>query len=572
MSDEKRDIFEDFAGGLNTRTAPNRILASQTPTATNVWFDARSLGKRTGVTQNGTGAMTPGSSLDAYRARQIHAFANYSAAPPVDALVMIGRSDWTGAVARDILIYTLDNSTFSTMAYSASAVTIPGTYASTAASPTITGTSTSFLLLAVGDVILAGGTLTTIASIASDTSLTMTANAASTQSGSTAAVMPSWPANTIVSFAEMNSLLWICGQGRVSVSWSGTLLVNRSAFPAASFSLVYRNYMFAANTAANPSRISWSTIKDPTTWGASNFVDVAPDNGQPIVGLFYDGSSIVILKTASAFRLTGDVFDPANPTYTLTQIATPSDFLINTSKSVQLMNGMFIMLGQRGLYGYNGNEIILLEFSTDNKDQFLANLNFAIGQNQTANATPRSIIVDGNYWVSTESSTFSHTSGNKNVVFCLDKNNKLWRWNMAANAQISDMAYRAGTLYAVNYDTVGQGIYTLNTGTVDTGTTAINGTWTSKVFEYANQQRFGQVFVYFKKQAAGNLTFEVSVDEGSFVSNTIDMTAGTGTRVKSEPIIVGRVGRSIQFRVSNNVASQTFELYGIELNRKELRR
>jgi len=70
----------------------------------------------------------------------------------------------------------------------------------------------------------------------------------------------------------------------------------------------------------------------------------------------------------------------------------------------------------------------------------------------------------------------------------------------------------------------------------------------------------------------GNWTFEDSVDEGSFVSNTIDMTAGTGTRVKSAPIVFGRIGRSIQFRWSNNVAAQTFEVYAVELYRQELRR
>ena len=68
-----------------------------------------------------------------------------------------------------------------------------------------------------------------------------------------------------------------------------------------------------------------------------------------------------------------------------------------------------------------------------------------------------------------------------------------------------------------------------------------------------------------------NLTLEVSIDEGSFSSNTIDMTSGTGTRVKSQPIVIGKVGRSIQFRVSNNVTAQALSAYAIEFERQELR-
>ena len=344
--------------------------------------------------------------------------------------------------------------------------------------------------------------------------------------------------------------------------------------------------MFAARTAANPSRISWSAIKDPTTWSALNFIDVSPDDGQEIVGIFSAGYGIVILKTKSAYILSGDVFDPSNPTYTLTQIVTPSDFQISTAASVQPWKGGFIMLGRTGMYFLTGGVIgRLIQF--DGAQDVFKNVAFVTPTLSVSGSytmqEPRSILVEGRYWCAVLCSDFSASTHGansvKNMIVVIDENDGLWRFVLngtsSAVRSIHDLV-KYGTQYVNKLYGV-QGDDTRNQDSfmeLDTtsGSETISSTWTSKVFEFVNQQRFGQVFVYFKKQSAGNLTFEYSVDEGSFSSVTIDMTSGTGTRLKSAAIVIGRVGRSIQFRMSNGTAAQLLEIYAIELNRKELRR
>lgn len=564
MASEQVEFIEDFGNGLNTRDDPNRLPPTFSPTCTNVWYDAKSLKKRNGATIASTVATIFSAVTTAWRGVQIR---NYAVgASVVNALAIIADV----GQSRRVLVNTTNVSTFFVVARSA-----PGTIATTSGSSTVTGSSTTFTTLSVGDYLVIGslGEFLQIQSITNNTTIVATTNAVNTVSGADYAAVPSWGATKRVSFAEMNSLLWLSGQGSPASSYSGTALSSVSAFPQAAYIITHKNYMFAANYGSTPSRIAWSTIKDPTSWPASNFIDVNPDDGFPIVGLFYDGQSIVILKTNTAYKLTGDIFDPSNPTYTLTQIYTPSDFLINSSRTVQLYKNAYIMLGAKGFYSYDGGgTIVKIDDADIIRDQFSAIAGFSISAQPDTAVEPSAIMVDGDYWVSVETTTFSHTTGYKNAVYVIDKNGAIWRWNQNINAQISDFAYRSGTLYAVNADTGGStGLQTLNTGTVDTGSSAINGTWTSKVFQFPNQQQFLRAHVYYKKQSAGNLTFEYSVDEGAFTSVTVDMTAGTGTRVKSSQIIMGQFGSTIQFRLSNATASQTFEVYGIEYIRRDLK-
>ncbi len=573
MANEVTEILEDFSDGLNTRFAPNRIPKTATPTATNCWYDVNALAKRAGSTVLSTSATLSNMAASiAWRGVMIKHWVNASA----DSLIMLANI----GKGRNVFVASNNATTFTVMhnQEADNNGTLPASCNTTSGSPTVTfnsGSPTPFM--SVGDFIYVKTTTDwlQIQSIDSGTQITATANATATDT-SVYLSIPGFTATARASFAEMNSAVWICSQGGGSLSAVFSIFgyANfKAAFPKASYNLTYKNYMFAAATAANPSRVSWSSLKDPTTWPATNFVDVNPDDGFPIVGMFVDGQSIVILKTNQAYKLTGEIFDPANPTYTLQPIYVPSDFLISGPGSIQLMNGKFIMLGEKGFYSYTGGSTInFIEESSTIRDQFATIAGFSLVAAPSVSVEPQSIMVDGKYWLSVESSTFSHTTGFKNVIWVIDEEGAFWRWNQGTSAQVSGFAYRQGTLYGVNADTgASAGLQTLNTGTVDTGSVAINGTWTSRVFEYPNQQQFLVANVMFKKQSAGNLTFEYSIDEGSFASATIDMTVGSGTRVKSQNITLGTVGSSIQFRLSNATASQTFEVYGIQWIRRPLK-
>lgn len=554
------EVFQDFSLGLDTLHDPNRLDPKASPTHANVWNDLGAISKRFGQSRTSTTNTVWGRGWYGY---SMHT----SVFSGTENLLMLAAA----GITNNFLLYTSNSIGINRM-FTQTA----GTVTTAVASASVVGVGTSFLTTArAGAIFSVGNTVGIVSSIADDLNLTLTANFGELNAGVSYNLAPGWSASKRVSFTDQNSKAWICGQGSASIYFDGSWAVYVDAFPQAAYSLTYKNYTFTANTSANPSRIAWSALKDPTSFPASNFVDVNPDDGFPIVGLAYDGQSIIIFKTNSAWKLTGDTFDPANPTYTLTQIFTPNDFSINSPKTFQLYGPYgYIMLGKKGFYSYNGGGAISKILDYDRIRGEFANIgSFAWGNVPAVTAEPSAIIVDGNYWLQVSNALSSIDSSHKELTYVLDKSGNVWKWSQVAASIISDFGYRSGTLYGVNSWSGGTaGLLELNTGSTDGLTSAINGTFTTKIFEYSAQQRFGQLYVYFKKQSAGNLTFEYSIDEGTFVSTTIDMTAGTGTRVKSSPIIIGRVGRSIQFRFSNNTAAQTFNLYAIELHRKELRR
>lgn len=632
---ETVEVLQEFSLGLDTLTAPNRLDPKATPAATNFWVDDGALAKRPGQLRTSTTNTILGR---AWSGISLHNSV-FSATENLIIYTAFG-------VNRNVLAYTSNGTAINLMTTSGA-----GTASSAVASAVIAGVGTDWLTTAaVGALFTIGNTVGQILTVDSDVQLTLTANFGALNSGTSYIITNSWGASKRVSFADMNSKVWVSGQGSTAVSFDGTTQAFVTAFPQAAYSLAYKNYVFAAGTTANPSRISWCSLKDPTTWPASNFIDVNPDDGFPIVGLVYDGQSIVILKTNSAWKLVGDTFDPANPTYSLTQIYTPSDFMTNSGKSFQLTQAGYIILGRRGFYLYNGAGAISKILELDRIRGEVANISFAgIGLIPSPNTEPASIMVDGNYWLQVSNSLSTISAEHKELTYVIDKTGAVWKWTQTAAGMISDFAYLNGLLYGVNSWSGGTpGLMKLNTGSSDAhsttvASTPINASFSTKVIEYGSSQRFGQARLYFKKQTAiapagtattttasatvsgsasanflscmvagsiftcngrsgtvlsvasntsmtltaafgadntttaytvsggTNLTLEHSIDEGAFVSNTIDMTSGTGTRVKSAPIVIGQVGRSIQFRVSNNVAEQALSVYAIEFSRKELR-
>lgn len=556
---EAPNVLQDFSGGLNTLTAPNRLPPQFTPSGTNCWYDDGAVQKRPGQSRTASGTIF---------SRNFSGFSVHdSIFSGSEQLLMYGSI----GVSRNIMAYSSLGTDINTINTGGT-----GTASTAVASPTVTGSGTNWLTTAAAGAMFAiGSTIKQIQSVDSDTQLTLTGNFGVLNTTAAYIITNSWAPTNRVSFADMNAKCWVTGWGSTPVSWEGTTQTFVTAFPQCAYSLAFSNYMFAANTTANPSRVYWSALTDPTTWPASNFVDVNPNDGFPIVGLFYDGQSLCILKSNSMWKLSGQTFDPTNPTYTLTQVYTPSDFFINSPKSVQLFDQAqgFIMLGKKGFYSYNGAGAVTKLLAYDRIRSEFANIAaFNWGNVPAVTAEPASLVIDGSYWLQVPYSLSTISAADKELTYVIDKTGAIWRWQATANGIISDFCYFLGNVYGVNSWSGGTtGIIQLDTGSSDAQSTAISATFTTKVVEFKNSQRFGLAYVYFKKQSAGNLTFSYSVDEGSYTDVTIDMTSGTGTRVQSQPILIGQVGRSVQFKWANNTAAQTFEVYSVEFDHLELR-
>jgi len=80
------------------------------------------------------------------------------------------------------------------------------------------------------------------------------------------------------------------------LSWDGTTLAQVAAFPKAKYIKWFHNYMFAFNVSGNRSRLYFSNLGDPETWGASDYLDIAPGDSDQGTGLNVLGDELIIGK------------------------------------------------------------------------------------------------------------------------------------------------------------------------------------------------------------------------------------------------------------------------------------
>lgn len=603
MSDEKLEVLEDFSGGLNTFAAPNRIGQNQLTDAFNVLYRNNALISRGGITITTSNTLTVDTQTVAASWYPFDAYNTFfPSTAPVETVFLVG--DTSSGTTYMTAKFTNDGVTCSDVRHRG------GTVATTSGSPIITGTGTLWLnKLAPGDLFQLG-TVDGVArfrilTVDTDTQITLTSNFTSTVSGSTYNVLMGWPwtaqnNSQRLRMFNFNGLMHFVPSYALAGSvrtYTGILTTQTlgvlASFPAVKFTTPFKNYVFGGNTSANRYRVQWSALKDSTTWPSANFIDVNPDDGQEIVGMIPYNSSLIIIKRNGVYRLAGDVFDPTNPTYTLTALSVPPDFYADSDRTAKIFNGQLIIAGVFGMYAISNDVVTELPnsktitatwnaFTTPMFSQTLAFTETG-GTHVNSPFTEKNAIVykDGYYMTGQYNATVGNSPG-PIVSVMMDTKGSFWpntitfaqaignNFVYGESAFMSTFFFLNGNIYAMRGG-LAPNFGRFDTGVLDLGT-QMAASAATKVFEYAKQQRFGVSYLYFKKQSAGSMSFDYRVDEGSYVTNTIDMTAGTGTRVKSAPIIIGRVGRSIQFRLTNNVASAgSFEIYAISYARKELR-
>lgn len=556
---EAREILQDFSGGLNTRLAENRLQPTQTPSASNVWNAVGALKKRNGFASTAVTASGISWSLSA------------------PCILSSGSSTRmyirASGDSRLGLLYTDNGTTFAVVGYAT------GTISTTSGSPTVTGSGTTWTTdvrgapvpgVTKGDLLVVNGEVHYIATVDSNTQLTLETNMASTVSGSAYVITPYTGASGRSAMVAFAGYMWVVNYlptalaTRAPYRVSGTTFSTVSAVPVVSKLAVHKNYMFGAATQANPSRIYWSALKDPTSWPSANIIDVAPDDGYGIEALVSLESGLLIVKRTSVYLLTGDVFDPINPTYQLTQQQAPSDFICAAPSNVAIIDGDAVLVGDSGIYTTGGGPVELMPSS-----QLIASRLLAYGTNSpvpSVGSVASSVFYNGRLYIAAQ-----YSNSGAYTVLVLDENGAWWEWQTATTDYLAtELILFRNNLVALSASAA----YRTLLSTSSDGATAINGTYTTKVFEYPETQQFTRGYVHYKKQSAGNLTFEFSVDEGAtWVSTTVAMTSGQGggTRLKSNLITIGRIGNTIQFRVSNNTAAQDFEVYAIEFYRRPLK-
>lgn len=444
-----------------------------------------------------------------------------------------------------------------------------------------------------------------VLSVQDDTHLTLAASVPTAVGAGTSYILqPGYDSNSPAE-AVLNGKLVISTTGDYQKYYDGSnffrLSVSSTAStvpPKASFLAVFQNYIFAGYTAAFPSRILWSNLGDPLTWYSNNFIDIDLTVGQ-ITGLQAFGQELIVFKNRGMYKVVGNTFDPTNPTYYVQKITTPPDFIFNSNSScaihttvspnisygavVGYTNSILVFYGGGRIYVYQpgttfvtriGDSIIndlpnLSNYFTYNTDQFIRGFSYngyyilkgLYNTNQVGTLTYLQLIWDRNKsWWNQQAASSGYTDpfGVGHMAVIPSSTNKPQLATSGTGAGSGN-----GRIYTVNM--IGPTYTTSYPGDTNPGFSLepINGVWTSKEFniEYGT---FNKIIVYLQKQAAGNLTVQWSIDQGTPVSYTVDMTMGRGNVIRAV-IDIRQKGSTIQLTLSNNVVSQTFAIYGAKI-------
>jgi len=105
------------------------------------------------------------------------------------------------------------------------------------------------------------------------------------------------------SFASLNNIMACCGGTTpdTPIQWTGT--GNASALagspPVGNLVCTANNFMFISGVAATPSRVYWSNVSDPGTWGAANYVDFRMSDGDSVTCICELNQNLLIFKRRS---------------------------------------------------------------------------------------------------------------------------------------------------------------------------------------------------------------------------------------------------------------------------------
>lgn len=115
----------------------------------------------------------------------------------------------------------------------------------------------------------------------------------------------SFTANTDVNFETANDLTFSFNGTDSSYKYDGTSATAVAAVPVTKYPKWFHNYMFCAGNSTYPDRLYFSNVGDPETWGASDYIDINPNEGDVITGMHVLGDELLVTKRNRVWALTG---------------------------------------------------------------------------------------------------------------------------------------------------------------------------------------------------------------------------------------------------------------------------
>ena len=109
-------------------------------------------------------------------------------------------------------------------------------------------------------------------------------------------------------------------------------------------------------------------------------------------------------------------------------------------------------------------------------------------------------------------------------------------------------------------------LYEFTTASYDDDTGSIDAYWKTKEFDFKILQHFKYLYVDYNIQLSGILKVRYNVDQRGWVEREVDMSGTYGSIRRSQRLLIGVEGRTIQFEFANNQAYVNMKIYGLELH------
>lgn len=331
--------------------------------------------------------------------------------------------------------------------------------------------------------------------------------------------------------------------------------------PKMNIMATHKNHIFGCNNQSTTasSRLFWSALLNGDSYPASNFVDVAPNDGSVIRMLVSYNDVLYIFKDNDVYYLTGEAFDPSNPTYALRKIVNPHRVGCINGRTCRVFNGRIIFLGPDNIYAIE-NGINITPFGSNKiRGSLLSN----ILPNNSGTASPRGVaeIFDNKYWLFCRDAA---TTGNNDVAYVLDNNGSWSKHTIAANAVVADITKRYLWFWD-NAATKANEVDITSVVTNDAGT-AISTTMESRVLgfgDFSKTSHVIDVYVAFKNAANQAATVTLYDDSGAIgTPTTISFQGGSTQAFVVTRIPVDRDTNGFYFKVSDATVSKSFMFFG----------
>lgn len=338
-------------------------------------------------------------------------------------------------------------------------------------------------------------------------------------------------------------------------SGSGATAALSGSPPSAAYSVLHKNRLYLFSTSADPSRFYFSALNTHTDWSTADNSGndyVNPGDGMVLNGAASDGEHLYFSKKAvSTYEGAIFVLYGSGPTdFALKRAcffgAVGPRCLITTPHFVAFASN-------KGIYGLNGRDLILLSDAVD--DQWL-------GLTDAQRAEACMGYYGDQLWVA-----YPDTGSTNTKVLVLDVITKKWnRYNFPANVAPRILATNQdGVLYGAGPSSTIR-VLKYNTGLTDVGSTAIASYWWLPDIDFGSWFTDKQIkgFRLHVKNQATTWTVTHKLD-GTDSGDSATMVGSTEGPVKR---FAGRTAetrsRFIQFKIAEASTTLVSELYGFE--------